>query len=74
MITEIVLFRLPAGMTREDAGSRIGAVAWAVWHRSVSHPLIEPDVPISGIRLVWGFSCQVVQVIFFCCPSSDLLT
>src|ERR1700676_3213090 len=21
-------------------------------------PLIEPDVPISGIRLVWGFHCQ----------------
>src|SRR5258705_13847507 len=21
-------------------------------------PLIEPDVPISGIRLVWGFLCQ----------------
>jgi len=24
-------------------------------------PLIELDVPISGIQLVWGFSCQGVQ-------------
>jgi hypothetical protein len=29
----------------------MGAVAWAMRQRSVSHPRIEPDVPISGIRL-----------------------
>jgi hypothetical protein len=30
----------------------MGAVAWAIRRRSVSQsPLIEPDVPVSGIRL-----------------------
>ena len=29
----------------------MGAVAWAMRQRSISHPLIEPDVPVSGIRL-----------------------
>src|SRR4029453_15837403 len=39
--------------------SRMGAVAWGLWPTPrFPSPLIEPDVPISGIRLVWGFSCQ----------------
>jgi hypothetical protein len=36
-------------------------------------PLIAPDVPISGIRLVWGFLCQGITpflssfvIPFFC--------
>ena len=31
--------------------SRMGAVAWAMRQHSVSIAAIEPDVPISGIRL-----------------------
>src|SRR5260221_9792409 len=30
-------------------------------------PLIEPDVPISGIRLVWGFLCQAASTPFLSC-------
>jgi hypothetical protein len=37
----------------------MGAVAWGQWPTPrFPSPLIEPDIPISGIRLVWGFSCQ----------------
>jgi hypothetical protein len=37
----------------------MGAVARGQWPSPrFPSPLIEPDVPVSGIRLVWGFSCQ----------------
>src|SRR5215471_2368183 len=54
--------------------SRIGAVAWGLWPTlRFPSPLIETDVPISGIRLVWGFLCQGITpnlssfvIPFFC--------
>jgi len=54
--------------------SRMGAVAWGLWPTlRFPSPLIEPDVPISGIRLVWGFLCQGITpflssyvIPFFC--------
>src|SRR5260370_6855709 len=46
-------------LTAESVESRMGAVAWGLWPTlRFPSPLIEPDVPISGIRLVWGFLCQ----------------
>src|SRR5664279_684955 len=37
----------------------MGAVAWGLWPTPrFPSPLIKPDEPISGIRLVWGFLCQ----------------
>jgi hypothetical protein len=48
----------------------MGAVAWGLWPTlRFPSPLIEPDVPISGIRLVWGFLCQGRHAIF-CRPLS----
>ena len=54
--------------------SRMGAVAWGLWPTlRFPSPLIEPDVPISGIRLVWDFLCQGITpnlssfvIPFFC--------
>ena len=46
----------------------MGAVAWGLWPTPrFPSPLIEPDVPISGIRLVWGFLCQGGVTPFWSC-------
>src|ERR1700732_1378107 len=51
--------------------SRMGAVAWGLWPTPrFPSPLIDTDMPISGIRLVWGFLCQGYHAIFvFLCNS-----
>jgi len=47
----------------------MGAVAWAMRQRSVSHPpLIEPDVPISGIRLS---DCSITGIAAYCARAAS---
>jgi hypothetical protein len=49
--------------------SRMGAVAWGLWPTPrFPSPLIDTDMPISGIRL--GFLCQGYHAIFvfLCIP------
>ncbi len=42
----------PVRVTEDMVESRMGAVAWGLWPTlRFPSPLIEPDVPISGIRL-----------------------
>jgi hypothetical protein len=57
------------GIVPRRVESRMGAVLEALPIARFPSTLIEPDVPISGIRLVWGFPCQGVSR-HFCLPLS----